>query len=99
MQRKIEAKELTVSQIRQVFESMENRTDIHTIEILFPNEIPVMAVSLSTGLSLEELDGDIPPSEIKRLIDEVKTKNPFFLSGLQSLAKVGTALMENLKPR
>jgi hypothetical protein len=97
--KKIETRELTVAEVRQVFDSMENRTDLHTVEILFPNELPVMAVSLSTGLSLEELDGDIPPSEIKQIIERVKEKNPFFLSGLQALAQAGAAFLETLKPR
>lgn len=97
--KKIEARELTIAEVRQVFDSMEKRTDLHTVEILFPNEIPVTALCLSTGLSSEELDGDIPPSEIKRLIEEVKDRNPFFLSGLRALAQAGAALLDTLKPR
>jgi hypothetical protein len=94
MIRTIETRELTVAEVRQVFEDMDARKGIHTVDILFPNEIPVKALSLATGLSLDELDGEIPPSEMKRIIDEVKGKNPFFLTALGHLADIGRRITD-----
>jgi len=86
----IEAKELTVGQVKAVLEGLEKMDSLHTIDFLFPEEgVPALAVSLSTGLSLEELNGDIPVSEMQGVVKAVKEKNAFFLRMLRSLAEVG----------
>lgn len=88
--RKIEAKELTVGQVKIVLEGFEKLDSLHTLDFLFPEEgVPALAVSLSTGIPLEELDGDIPVSEMHRIVRDVKEKNSFFLKTLKHLADAG----------
>lgn len=90
------ARELTVREIREVLGGLERRDAIHTVELLFPDGIPALAVSMSSGLSLEELDGDVAPSDLKNLIERVKDANPFFLNALNRLAETGRAMMARM---
>lgn len=89
-EKRVEAKELTVGQVKAVLEGLEKMDSLHTIDFLFPEEgVPALAVSFSTGLSLDDLNGDYPVSEMLSIVRDVKEKNAFFLKMLRSLAEVG----------
>lgn len=86
----VEAKELTVGQIREILEKLEKGGTTHYGDLLFEGEeIPILAVSLSTGLSIDELEGDMTPSRLKEIIEEVRQANPFFAGMMKRLAKIG----------
>jgi len=56
--------------------------------------MPALAISLSMGLSLEELDGPFKPCEIAAVIDEVKAANPFFVKMIRRLASLGEDVLQ-----
>lgn len=88
------AEELTVAQVRRVMDDLENEKSMHVVDLLFPDGIPALAISLSTGISIEELDGEKKPSEIAAVIEEVKAANPFFVKMLRRLARLGENVLQ-----
>jgi len=92
--REISVKELTMAEIRQILSSMEKQKDQpHVIDLLFA-DMPAVAVSVSTGLTLKDLEGDFTQSDIKQLKDKVAELNPFFVKAMQRLAKIGQLMLE-----
>lgn len=93
-ERELTVKELTVGQIRNIIEDLENPENVHIIDMLFGDEIPALAVSESTEISMKDLEkGKITPSEMEIIIKGVKEVNPFFVKMIERLAKIGeTAL-------
>ena len=89
-----QAKELTVRQVREIIDTLEKQENVHTVDMLFSDEIPALAVSMSTGKSLEELQGDITPSELAAIIEEVKEAKPFFVKMIQRLSEIGEAALK-----
>jgi hypothetical protein len=49
------------------------------VDAVFDDDLPAVAVAASSGLSLDELAGDIGQQEMRGLIDKVKAVNPFFV--------------------
>lgn len=90
-------RELKIKEVRAVLESMEKQGPVHTMDILFPGEIPVLAVALSTDKAIEDLE-EIPPSEMRGLIDEVKKANPFFLNAIEAMKKMGLEILSASMP-
>lgn len=84
----VTVKELTVEEIRDILENAEGAKELHVIEMLFPDELPVKALVLSTGKSEGELSA-MGPGEILALMGRVKEKNPFFAQMLERLAALG----------
>lgn len=83
--------ELSVAQIRDLLDQIEEYK-VGTIDLLFPDGVPAVAVAKSTGIDLERLE-DYPPSELKTIIDGVENINPFFANMLTRLAKAGNQIL------
>ncbi len=92
--KEIIVKELTMAEIRNVMAALEKQEGTpHIIDLLFP-DMPAAAISISTGLSLKNLEGDFTQSEIKQIRDKVEKLNPFFAKALNRLAKLGQSMLE-----
>ncbi len=88
-----EVKELTVKQVKAVLD--EKPQVPHIIELMFPDELPVSVVCASTGLTRDEIEDNFTVSEIKSLLEDVKTANPFFLTLLEKLSDLGKQVLIN----
>jgi hypothetical protein len=88
----IEAKELTVKQIREILKTLEEGKT-HDADLLFPDESsPLLAVSLSFGVSIEDLEKETP-SRLKVLFEEMRKANPIFADTMDRFAKVGREVL------
>ena len=74
----ITVKELTVKQVRELFERLKNEPSLF-IDDLIDQPVPALAISESTGISLEQLDA-AKPSELVALCGEVVKVNPSLAS-------------------
>jgi hypothetical protein len=84
--------EFSVSQIRDLMDQMEDAS-FSTIDILFPDGVPAIAVEKSTGIDLEKLE-EYHPSELKIIIEGVENMNPFFANMITRLAKAGEQVIK-----
>jgi hypothetical protein len=83
----ITIQELTVSQVRRIMTDLENEPAGQLIDDLLDTKIPVAAISLSTGLNIEDLEKH-QPSKIDELAKEVEQANPFFVGMIQRRLKL-----------
>jgi hypothetical protein len=74
----ITVKELTVKQVRELFERLKNEQSLF-IDDLLDHPIPSLAISESTGIPLEQLD-EAKPSELVSLCEQVVKANPSLAS-------------------
>ncbi len=81
-------RELTVSQVKQVVEALE---DFHPsfIDVVMDRAVPAMAVCKSAGLELDNLENsDIALSELENLYDEVLSVNPILAAMMERLRQL-----------
>jgi len=98
-EKKITITEMTVKEISDVLEEvatdgqkvMEGSKPISTIDLLFGAECSGIMISRCSGIPVEELN-DYSPSDVRTIIDEVKSLNPFFFEMVAKLVKVQSAL-------
>lgn len=91
----ITARELTVKEAMGIMDGLGKSTELHPIEMMIDPTIPVAALPISTGKSLEELM-EFPPSELKKIVEVVESANPFFMGMMEKLAKVGHEILQQL---
>ena len=77
----ITIKELTVRQVREVFEQLTHEGQLF-IDDLLDQPVPAKVVTEATGITLEELEG-ARPSELITLCGEVVKVNPTLASMIQ----------------
>lgn len=65
----------------------------HVVDLLFNDDIPAIAVAKSSGVKLNELAGDVPPQQVRDLIDAVRAQNPFFLGMMERLVGAGKKMV------
>lgn len=94
--REIEVRTLTVRDVKELLDEIKNEgresksvLDLHVLDLLFDDDVPARAIAKSTGLSLEELSGNITPEEVHGLIDKVRAENPFFVGMMERLVSAG----------
>ena len=71
---------------------MEGKKPLATIDLLFGSEASQIVICKCTGLTAEELENDYSPTDVRKLIDEVKSLNLFFFEMLAKLVKVQASL-------
>lgn len=88
------ARELTVSQVKELLDEAESgKTGIDIIELMFPDRVPLAVVLAGTGLTREELDKkNFPPSALEKIFDEVEKVNPISAGLFRRLAEIGRTL-------
>lgn len=85
-------RELKLREVRDVFDAIGEQGPLHIMDILFPGELPVMAVSMCSGISVDELE-DKSPSEMKSIINAVKKANPFLVEALDNMKQIGQEII------
>lgn len=90
--KEITVKELTVTQIDNVFGSFDINRQAARSEMLLDSLIPIEVVSEATGLKDEELNGNFTPSELNQIWEAVAKANPFLCQMLSRLASTITKL-------
>lgn len=85
--KEITVRELNVREIREVLSSFDDARMPHMVEILFERPIPLLGVTLATGLDQEVLGGDVQPSEIAELLEVVRKLNPFLMGVLDRIVE------------
>jgi hypothetical protein len=83
--------ELTAPQVRDVLEEAE-KGDLHILDMLFPEQMPCIAVQKSTGKTLEELE-QLLPSDYDALLKTVEIINPFFAALVVRILKTAGAVL------
>jgi len=78
----VTCKELTVSEISELMESDQEPT---ILDRVFYDRVPVIAVTIATGLAYEELQA-CSPSRLEELWGAVEEVNPFFVEMINRLA-------------
>lgn len=91
--REITVNELTVAQVTALMEGAGKKTSATTAELLMPNPIPIEAVSVSTGISVDDLNGTMTPSELAMVWEAVAEVNDFLSQMMQRLQVVAETLM------
>lgn len=69
----------------QADEILNAMPDVHPVDYLYESPITADALAEITGLSLEQLAGDISQDEMLALIRRAEEKNGFFLTALRRL--------------
>jgi len=97
---KIIVSELTVKQVSETLAKIGDAGELlikkkelpSAFELLFGTECSEIVISVCTGITIVELNDDFAPSDIRILIDEVKSLNLFFFEMLAKLYKVQAAI-------
>ena len=85
---KINARELTVREIRDVMKAADaGNLQLGMIDLLFPDGMPGAVVQTSTGLTEEQL-GAMTPSELAEVVEAVKTANPLYAAHLARMRQI-----------
>jgi hypothetical protein len=88
--REITISELTVANINKLFVDVSAQAKpgaANIIDLLFGADIPVEAVAVSCGITVDELEAQYAPSEINVIVEAVKEVNPFFTAMLAKLTE------------
>lgn len=81
---------LTMREIREVLVALrEKGKEPHVLDMVFDDDIPAVAISAASGLSLGELEGDFSQQEIHDLIEKIRAVNPFFVGMMERLCRAG----------
>jgi hypothetical protein len=90
----VTVRELTVSEVN---EYLENTTEPpSTADLLLDRSIPEKVVRLATGLSGDEINGGVLPSDLETLWNDVEEVNPFLSRLMERLTAAGKAVIEDL---
>jgi len=87
--REVTIKELTVRQVDECIESLRPERKPLAIELLLDPVIPAEIVVMSTDFSMDQLAGDMSPSELKEIWDAVAEVNDFLSAMLARMAAAG----------
>lgn len=66
------------------------RSGVSLLDMLFPGQVPGLAVSLSTGLPLFGTGGleAFPPSELEKILDGVVAANPIYAAMVSRMGQL-----------
>jgi hypothetical protein len=95
--KEVEVSELTVTQVDSLLADSDSH--VTTVEMLLNPNIPISAVVAATGISSNELNGDIAPSELQKLWEAVEEINPFLLQMYTRLVAAASAVNQDLDAR
>lgn len=92
----ITIRELTVAQIRDLMDAFSKDKTPHIMDMLFPDSLPAVAISASTGISTKKLEDDFSPSDLHQIVEGVENMNPFFVNMVTRLKNVGKDLLKEM---
>ena len=82
--RTVVVRQLTVRETAAFFDGSGD-VRITTADLLMNRALPAVVVCTATGLTIEELNGDVTPSELATLWEAVEAENPSFLQTIERL--------------
>lgn len=91
--REITVKELTASQVEALMDGSSDKRRASVAELLMASHIPIEAVCAATGISADELNGEMAPSELAIIWEAVAEVNGFLSAMMQRLMGVAEELM------
>ncbi len=91
--REVTIAELTAEQVTALLEGSADKKRASTAELLMASPIPIEAVCAATGLSAEELNGNMAPSELEAIWQAVAEVNDFLLRMMERLQKVAEEML------
>ena len=91
--RKITVNELTVAQVDALFSGFDAERPAHKAELLMESALPIEAVQMATGMTAEQLSGDICPSELAEIWQAVAEVNDFLSRLLGRMAQAGKEIL------
>lgn len=94
----VDISELTAQDVSDLLDGFEKVKDVHILDMLFPELMPVSAVAKATGKTEDDLL-KWPPSEYEKLAAAVAKINPHFLSLLKRLGALGKAVLNQKKSK
>jgi hypothetical protein len=80
-------RQLTVREAADLFDGVDN-TEMTFVDLLMNRTLPAEVVMIVTGLTKDDLHGDVLPSDLVLLWDAVEQENPSFLQMLERLGRV-----------
>lgn len=84
----ITATELTAAQVKELlFGEPQPDRPLYVAESLINSPVPIEVVAASTGLDVELLEGDMPPSDLAEIWKAVEVVNGFLFSLCERLSK------------
>ncbi len=89
----ITVRELTVAQVRDLMEEF-SAVKPNIMDLLFPDNLPAIVISESTGIPIQKLEDDFSPSELHQIIEGVESLNPFFVNMMTRLQTLGKGLLK-----
>lgn len=96
--RDIEVKTLTVADVKTILDHFEqmrkNGHGLSVVDMLMDDEVPAVAVTKASGLTMAELEGAVNPQDLRELFDAVRAANPFFLGMMERLIQGGRSALE-----
>lgn len=95
--REITVKELVVLDIKSLIASTGEKAKgslISTVDLLFGDVLPAEAISLSCGISVDDLESQFAPSELSQIVEAVKRVNPIFLTMIEKLGRAAEKMQE-----
>ena len=92
-ERTITVNELTVAQVAELFDGFTADRVVHKAELLVNSAVPIEAVLLATGMTAEQLAGDIYPSELAEIWQAVEEVNDFLSQLLGRMAQAGREMV------
>ena len=92
-ERTITVNELTVAQVDALFSGFDAERPAHKAELLMESALPIEAVQMATGMTAEQLSGDICPSELAEIWQAVAEVNDFLSRLLDRMAQAGKEIL------
>ena len=78
-------RQLTVRETAEFFDNIGSMR-VTTADLLMHRALPAAVVCTATGLTIDDLTGDVTPSELVGLWEAVEQENPFFLQTIERFA-------------
>ena len=88
MGRAVVVRQLTAKETAEFFDTIGDIKP-NIADILMNRVLPCSVVCTATGLTTEDLTGDVCPSDLLELWEAVEQVNPFFLQALERLSALG----------
>ncbi len=94
--KELTVKELTVTEITKLMDGLNN-FEPHILDIVMDQPIQATAFFLSTGLTMDNLDDSICPSDLIPVYEKVIEVNPTYAATIERLKQAGMQAMKSGK--
>lgn len=92
----ITIKELNAIDIKALISNAGKQT-MTTLDLLFGDEMPGDAVTMSCGMTIDDLE-KMAPSDLYKIVEVVKKLNPFFMKMVERLTRAAEKIQTLIPP-